>query len=556
MIVPVRQLGAKGVMADMDAFASEFNDFTMAVNVRFEDNQITRGPIFATISSLPNTATPQFVISYKTLNEDARFEYADTVGNVWSFSANSSVFGGIGDVTNVSAANNVDNLYSEPYTGTILNDVVFLNRSDREPWFKTKGNTQYELLSSSSDWNSTWRCKVFRSVGGVCVAANIIKNGVAYPTTVMTSDFFLFGTTPSWTPTPTNSATETTISELGEPIVDAFPFRDRLIVYSENETWLMEPRYDNLMFNYRRIFTNAGVISPNCVAEWNNQHFVFGPNDIWAHDGFTKMSLTDGRVRHFIFGSIVRDSAHLFFVVPNIPNHEIWFCYVSEDPYCAFPVDDNIGYKGCNRVAVFNFVSKTWTFYDLPYVTGMGVGSTVPETTWSETTPQTWDTIVGAWSSFSGNTRVSMLTVSHEVTGTPRGNVACAVRSFDVPYSTTINGVLDPVATPPAQLYNDTINLDQLFESVRQYKVVTTIYPQAVLLEGSEPLWFDFESSDYSSDPPPMYSGNEQSYDGGVNYKLDYRSAGRFLGYKMRYDSHFPFSLSGFDIEIQRTGNR
>lgn len=549
-IAPLRDLGLVGVVADNDPYDNEVRAFTFAANARFEDKRISRGPVFATTGSIANAA-PRFALSYKQLAGINQFHIANRDGTIVTWSS-----GGLGSPptqTVVSPVGWVPANYDQPYTATAIQDVVYVNRPDHVPWYKPKNSTTFADLpnAASKGWDPTWRCASIRSVGGVLVALNVTKGATAYPTMVKTSDFPGFGAAPiEWVASTTNSATEQVIADLAEPLIDGWPLRDRLILYTENECWAMEPRYDSLMFNYRRLFTQStasGVINQNCVAEYNNVHYVFGASDIWQHDGFNRKSLAAGKVRDFIYLNMDKTQSQLFFTMHNARLNEIMFCYVSNDEYCHFPPVNGLG---CNRAAVFNYRSGTWYFYDLPYITGGALGVPFTGSSYDTLGSLSYDSVAGSFASFGDDSKLALLTI-----GPASGSLTCSVRAFDRPSASSINGVLDTAATAPVYIENRGIDLDDLQLELRGYKVVKCIYPEGRFNPIGNSLKFSFSTKDHAGALQNAYSP-EMSYDGNTEYKLDFNAAGRFLDMKITFSGTGAFSLSGLDFEFAKTGNR
>ena len=114
---------------------------------------------------------------------------------------------------------------------------------------------------------------------------------------------------------------------------------------------------------FQKLFNDAGVINQNCVVEVERKHYVFGPTDIYVHDGTSKQSICDQRVKNFIYRGLNVQNADRCFVSYNEALNEIYFCYQSGDEHVAFP-----NATRCNRAAVYNHRSNTWSFYDLPNV--------------------------------------------------------------------------------------------------------------------------------------------------------------------------------------------
>jgi len=550
-IVPIRDIGSLGVNTDIDAYSLPTQAFSSGFNARFENKIITRGPISKTAGVLVNNTSPKYAISYAQLAGTTKFFLCNLDGTVTDWSV--SGYSGVSSEVNISIPGYTPVTTTSPFTGTQINDLVYLNRPDRVPWYIAKtGGTQFQALPV---WDSTWRCQAFRSVAGVLVAINVTKGATSYPTMVKTSDYMTFGSYPgTWTADPTNSATENIIPDLKEPLIDGCVLRDRMILYTNNETWLMQPTFDTFVFSYSKLFTNAGIVNQNCVTERNNTHYVFGMDDLWLHDGFQRKTIATGMIRNFVFQNLVRNQSSQCFVAHHPRLNEILFCYPSSDSYCNFPVGGAVGYPGCNRAAVYNYFSGLWYFYDLPYVTFATLGNAVAGATWADLSGTTWSSLDASWSTLGDSAPLTLLTLGLGGSGA-FGTLQPAVRTFDIPNSPYSLGNTDLIASAPVYLENQGLDFDNLGVNLTQYKVIKTVYPEARFDSGSQPLIFSFGSTDYANAPPPAY-GTPMSYDGYTNYKLDYLCAGRYLSIKITYNDVKNFSLNGFDFDVLVTGSR
>lgn len=547
-IVPVRDIGKLGVNTDWSPVDLPITAFTMGSNVRFTNNRIQRGPIFNSVGSLSNTS-PSFCIAYKLLNDSSQFLVLNKDGTVTNWAASSP--GTAPTETNISASGWTASSSDLVYTATILNDVVYVNRSDRVPWFKTTGGTSFATLPV---WDSTWRCEALRSFQGALVAINVTKNGVRYPTMVKTSEFTTFDSTPTaWVGSTTNSATENVLGDLQDPLIDGWPLRDRMILYAKNETWSMEYRGDSLVFNYRRLYNNRGVINQNCVAEHNSIHYVFGNEDIWSHDGYQNKSIAMGRVRDFIFNNLVKLYSNQFFVINNAKQGEVLFCYVSRDEYCRFPIGNAVGYPGCNRAAVYNYVYDTWYFYDLPYVNGAARGITFSGSSFADMPTLTYNSVGGSYNSYFDGSQLYLMTVATGAT-TPTFTTTPKVHVFEAANIVQGVGVLDPVATAPVLIENKLMDMDDVSKELRGYKVVNQMWPEATFATGAPAMTFNWGSSD-APNVQAVYD-HDMTFDGITYNKLDFNAPGKYLSLRITYSGIQDFSLSGWDIDYQVFGHR
>lgn len=547
-IVPVRDIGKLGINTDWNPVDLPITAFTFGSNVRFTNNRIQRGPIFSNVGTISNSS-PRYALSYKLLNASSQFLICNDDGTITNWQVGN--VGSSPTETNISVTGYTPSTNTLPFTACLLNDVVYVNRSDRVPWYKTTTGSTFATLPV---WNSTWRCEALRSFQGALVALNVTKSGVQYPTMVKTSDFTTLDSTPgAWVGATTNSATENVLGDLNDPIVDGLALRDRFIIYALNETWVMEYRGDNLVYNYRRLFSNRGAINANCIAEYNNSHFVFGNDDIWTHDGYGNKSIAMGRTRDFIYNNLVRDQRNQFFVTNNPKQGEVMFCYLSTDPYCYFPIGGTIGYPGCNRAAVYNYIYDTWYFYDLPYVTSAAFGVTYSGTQYSELSSVSYDSMSGNFNSFFDGSRLYLMTLGKAVSGS-FGSLSSKMRLFEASNVAQGAGIVDTVASAPVYLENKLMDLDEISKELRGYKVVNQMWPEATFATGAPAMSFTWGSSDQPN-VQAVYD-HTMTFDGITYTKLDFNAPGKYLSLKMSYSGIQDFSLSGWDLDYQVFGHR
>lgn len=563
-LVPVRNIGQYGVNTDVDPLDLPLAVFNYAANVRFVDNKVSRGPVFAHLGVNAENTAPRWAYGFRLQGESSTFLVMAQDGTVASVAPGSP--GSPLTRTPMSPAGYTPATLSVPYTATVLSNVMYANRNDRVPWSLTPGSSTFTDLPN---WNATWRCQSLRSFNGCLVALNVTKGATVYPTMVKTSDFAPFGSVPAtWTASTTNSATENVLSDMVDPIVDGWPLRERFIIYGTNETWVMTPSDDSFIYNYQRLFSNYGMLTQNCVAEVNNQHFVFGTDDIWVHDGFTPKSLASSRVRKFVFNYIVKSQAYQSFVWyrPNL--NEVLFCYVSTDPYCAFPVNPSIGYPGCNRAAAYNWLSDTWTFYDLPYIVGgaqgLMYGSGTAGLTYPDFGSVTYDTVSGAYQAVEDTSSLYNLAVGRG------GSVSASILplqttgswvsgthlySYELQDTLVGLGTVVDVVNAPVYLENVQMDMDEVAKELRGYKVVTSVYPAARMDNQSNPMTFWYGGSDYSNQTPQF--SPSMTFNGDTQYKLDFNSPGRYLTFKVAMGNPVQkFSWTGMDLEFKVFGHR
>jgi hypothetical protein len=532
----LRELDKFGVITDVDPFDLPLGAWSMGLNVRFEDGRVNSAPVWRAVASPLADPAPRFVYVANRADQSTTVfvGYQNGLVSNWSPIAEAAV----------SPSGYVSSVSEATWTGTTLAQVVYINREDRVPWAMRPTDTQF---SNVTGWDSTWRAKLIRAYGSALVALNMTKGGVRYPTMVKTSDIVADpGVEPSsWDATlTTNNATENLLTEMNGEIVDAATLGNSLILYSNSETWQMTADQSNDVYAYRKLPFSAGAINTNCVVEVNNRHYVFGSDDIWMHDGLSMDSISDGRVRKFIYKNMNAKQSGRFFASYNPARNTIAFNYVSGDAFVYF------NGTGCNRAAVYNLSNKTWTFDDIPLVFASGYAKvSLSSLTWATVT-STWDTIGGSWQDLEDGFKRTMVYVGETASG-----LTARVYARDL-YGdgSTLTSPVDTVATRPGLLQRDGIDLDEMDADLRGYKIILAVYPQGRLDPSAAPLSFTLGVTDYPN-VPPVFSA-PQTYDALSNYKLDFTQAGRFLSMKIDYPDYKTMSLSGLDVDLDVLGSR
>jgi hypothetical protein len=530
----LRDLASLGVIADVDAYDIPTAAWSMGVNVRFKNKRVTRAPVFRDVETSLATANPRFLAVNAPSSGFDSLYIAYKSGRVYQYDNSTE--------SNVSIAAYVDSDSEEVYTACFENDVFYVNRNDRVPWSFVPGGAAFTTLAN---WDANWRAKLLRAYAGALVALNITKSGTAYPTMVKTSEFSTSGAVPTtWDHTVlTNNATENTLAEMKGPITDANTLRDVMMIYGRDEAWVMQldPGSEDV-YAYRKLFEGAGAINANCSVEVDSKHYVFGQNDLWMHDGVSKASICDQRVRDFIFQNIDISQAERCYVFHDRVKKEIHFCYVSGDRVVGF---DAANGTGCNRQAVYDYVNDTWSFDDLPFVFFTAAANLDQSLTYTTVT-STYNTIGGTYLDQEDSLKKTTVMVAGAST---TYSLTASLYAFDPqgPGSTVAFSV-NTNATLGWLLEREGIDLDEVAADLPGYKMVASLYPQGRFEPGASAIEFSVGAADYANQS--INWSAYQTYDGSTLYKLDFNVAGRYLAVRIRHDDYHYVTLSGFDMDV------
>lgn len=548
----VRNLGQVGVITDLDPYDLPPNALSFAKNVRFKNNKIQAGPCFKTALALSN-AEPRYITSVLS-NADVNETFIGFLnGTVYSF-AN-------GAASAVSVVGYTPSNAEGIWSSCLLGDLVYVNRSDRPPWWIGPSNANFQSIQPVSGtvdaWGGVsgqvWTCQLLRAVGGALVALGVTQNGNFVPTSVMTSSFATQGNIPaSWN--YNNLATNATYNILAEmegEIVDACGLGQNLVIYSNTQSWLMTPDLSSgNIWDYIQLPYKRGAINANCTVEVNAKNYVFGTNDIWMHDGVSEQSIADQRVREFIFSSLNMAKTNRCFVAHNQELMEIAFCFVSGDGYTAFPYSTNVT-DGCNRAAIYSYATNTWSFDDLPRVFSACRTNLSVSSTWAAEA-HTWAQQTATWQASAGNTTQRVLCYVGD-TSAPDG-LTSSMYAFD--YSGASGVTALPVSTAASSFpyfERQGIDMDEVGATLQGYKQINFITPQGRIDQTStQQLMFSVGGSAGYNDP--IMWNAYQGYDGNVNNIIDARVAGKYLSFRCQFNDYRSFTLSGFDIDMTQIG--
>ena len=537
-IIPVRGVGDIGVVTDIRPASLPVAAYTRAKNVRFDQGAVSRGPVFRTIqASLGFTPRLTYGIPTASGGGFANVVMVSPTYQIKSYN-NGSVTSKQGSISTTSAT-------SARFSGASLADITYLNRNDKIPVYMPSGGSAFADLTH---WDANWRAESLRSYGDFLVALNMTESGTSYNSRVRWSDLTLANSIPgSWDASDTTkSAGFNDLVEMKTPIVDGLTLGTNFIIYSQDQVWLMEYTGGSFVFNFRKLFSDVGIMNQNCVCEVEGKHFVFGDNDLYMHDTHTKQSIADEKIKQYVFSGLNFAKSDRCFVQHNPDLEEIYFCYASGDDMAEYTNGDR-----CNRAAVFNYKNSTWSFMDLPNVNA-STQATVDSTETYASVTTNYAQMGGSYFSQESSFDTHVLFVGDA--DSTDGLTSDKLYGLDLSDSnSSLSFPLDLEANSPTFIERVGIDLDEI-ASVTGYKVVTKVYPQVTTSNANQDFNFTFGAADLQGSAP-VYS-DTVVFDGAVDHKIDSRSAGRYLSYKMTVSDTKDFAFIGFDADVQTTGRR
>lgn len=409
------------------------------------------------------------------------------------------------------------------WNGTVLNDVIILNNSINNPQCLRVSDAKFLDLPN---WPATAKASVVRSYKNYLIALDVTKSGTKYDTMVKWSAPADPGQVPStWDETdPTNDAGEYSIAGIGGAIVDGSALRNSFIIYKEGSVHSMTYVGGVFVFSFRSLFEDVGILSQNCVAEFDGNHFVVGQGDVYVHNGVQKKSVIHDKMRNYLFSQIRSDAVASTFVVPDYQNNEMWVCFCSSD-------QNNMSITECDRALVWNWREDTWTIRDVPLLSYAAYGVVDPQVSdsWNSAVGS-WDTDASPWGEKNYNpAKLKILMTS---------------QTNDKIYSVGASSVADGAA-----FTSFLEKADISFGDDRTIKSVISVTPQ---VEGSGTMQF------YIGTSPLQHGGyvtqGPYNFTIGQDYKIDFRAVGRYFKIRFSASSDASWKMNGYTFEVADTG--
>lgn len=563
--LPIRELGGVGIVTDTNPYDLPVNAFSDGNNVIFDENRVSRAPVFKQLYTAikssktwadfgTDTWSSATSVTYEAAEGD-NINSSRYVGSVADPATGETVFvcdkdgtvrgypSGVLQIQTPATGSLVTN--EEPWASCQVAGLSVLSRKDMVPYARNlKTDTAYSYFATAQ-WAATDTCVVMRSYNDFLIALNVTKGSSTFPTMVKWSSQIEYGSAPTdviWDPTDTEaSAGENILGELKNPIIDGLTLGTQFCIYSSDQVWLMEYTGSSFVFNFRRLFPTGGVLNTNCVVEVEGKHYVFGSDDIYVHDGSTKKSLADNRVRRRIYKNLDINKKSRCFVLHDSVANLIYFAYYTRQNEANFT-----NTQFCNRAAVYNYRADTWSFMDLPNVVGGAEAQVVLNKTLFSSVNDSYENYNTDYVSFENST--PKIPIMLGITDTGNGLTESRVYAIDLPTVGAVNLPASLETFKPAFVAREGLDLDEIQAGLRGYKSIKTVVPQAEFEVTDGTFYWQLGATDLPGGPI-VYATN-YNYSPDTEYKIDTKVSGRYLAYKISTSDIENFRISGFDADV------
>lgn len=572
-VMKMRNLGSVGVVTDLPSYELPPNAWSDALNVRFEGTKISsiggNRPVLK--KGMPTNTVPLSITGYG-FDEQG-------IGTSWIYGTNDSLYrADLATQENISRRlDKTQDPNINPatynlgkgtwYYTTISNALVMTTKNeipqgitpslkyfnDLPNWGKTFIDYDKKTGDIISSTDNYWRTEKIRTYKNFLIALNMtegtsVADTVNYSQRVRWSNITNINELPNnWDEADTSgSAGYNDLTNAKGVIVDGVPLRDMFIIYTSNDVFNMQYIGGNNIFRFTKMFNNSGLIAPECAVEYEGNHFVVSPDDIYVHNGSTKKSVVTGRIKERLIKEITSVNAEATKVFANSSKKEIWISYVAEGT--------EEGSNFCNKAAIWNWEYNTWTFHDLPAVTDVSIVNIPFEKlkSWSDfdQPTDTWESpefSEDPWFEAKGNFLNQSLLASSN-----HGRFYLLDQG-DFFYSkeddkTDGNETVIPLVK---KIERHLIDFDEMGIDPWQNKRIRRIYPQ---FRGKNKIEI---SLDGNHDPYllPAYS-QSQTFDMKQDIKADFRMNDKYISVKFEDHTAGSWDFAGYDVDLILGGRR
>jgi len=515
--IPLRQIGAGGIVTDQNPYDLELTQFPNGNNVAFHAGRIGK----ALGHSVEQSLSFQPTHSHGWVYEGNDTVVIGSLNKLYRYNGST--------VTNVTKTSDATNYSNSPrWQSEQLGTAMMFNNGSDVPQYMLPNGTRFADLPN---WPSGVTTKCLKPYRSFLVMAGYETSSAENYYTVRWSDEYDPAGVPSDynIASTTNLAGENRLSGNNGELIDQLTLNNSQIIYAERGVFAMDFIGAPLVFSFREVFSDDGIINRGACASFLNQHLVVGNNDIYIHDGNQKQSIVDKRVRKTFFNDI-KDKRSVFCQTIN-DRSEVWICYADNDA---------VNSESANRALVYNWTQNAFTFIDLPNIRSLTLSEKMNTAGGYDDTSETWSSTSLYWSSASQNTQASSLQL-----------FSAGYQDSKLYLMNDSHGANGSPLT--AHLEATKIDLDSVLgKATNTIKQINGIMPQ---IEGQGTV--DISVGVSSAPQDGISWKTTKTYDIENDHKIDVRASGRYFALRVESASNSDYwRLTGLDIDVQEVASR
>ena len=352
-ILPVRDVGANGIIRDIPSVLLPVEGWSDGRNVKFDNDNVSKmlgHEAEFSVSTEPELVQywPRPVTPYYVTASGSTVQRMDGAGQTATIGTGFSTSG------RWRAS-----LFNGGYT-LIMNNGVDVPQYIT---YGTDGRSFEVSLQPLPDWPTGFRAGVVRSHNYALIAGNLEDRSGSFVghqagTIRISSQAAPGGVPSSWTigPELLTSADEFELATSGR-ILEIISLRSNAIVFTDNSIHSVTLAQANQPTRVANLNDTNGILATGCAAEFDGQIFVVDRNDVYITSGTGSIqSVIDHKMRDYFFNNLNAEHYEATYVVRNPSEDEIWICYPTTSQTSAH----------CNEALIWNYRNFTWTIRDLP----------------------------------------------------------------------------------------------------------------------------------------------------------------------------------------------
>jgi hypothetical protein len=372
--IDINDVASVGVIRDFPPHELPPEAWTLAENVRFEDDSIVQLLGYTQVFGTPGVAP--YYAQYVSAPGQPWWLYAG-LNKIYAYNTIAH-----SDITRTTDGATYNASGASQWQGTNIGGIPIINNGVDVPQFWGAFSSATHM-ANLTNWPSTLRCAIIRAFGPYLMALNLTDTGVQKPYDIRWSHPADPGSVPpTWDITdPTHNAGQVSLSDVDSgQVVDGLSLQGRFYVYKENSCWRFRNVGGQFIFDEDAFLETTGLLSPRCVAITGDgqRHFFTGQDNIYTHDGNSAKPLLDRRTRRYLFNAIDPGSYAASFVFINPVRHEGWFCY------------PQLGQTAPSRAIIVNYDTLAVTECDIDFAAAAMGTVQIADT-------ETWASVTGAW---------------------------------------------------------------------------------------------------------------------------------------------------------------
>lgn len=352
--VSVDNLGAVGVVTDIDPQETPPNSFTQLTNFRTSPGGVK------------TVYSHSLALDYVAEDESLGIAYVEFAGvPFWVSMSNDRV-----RASNTSTSAQIINSgisavnLATKWNSAYLAGYLIINNGQQAPW-SWDGTLSAGSAVTLANWPASTTARVFRSFKEYLLALDVTESGTRYRTMVRWSHPADPNTLPeTWDHTDEEKdAGRVELSSTPHPVTDALALGDMLLVYKQDSVWGFTFIGAPFVFRISKVADDFGCATPGGVVNYPGGHCVLTCDDVVVHNGNGESrSILTYRLREELFTALTPSKIDFAFLVLQKEYNEVWICYPDGQTGSAETL------SSCNRAICWNWETNALHKRTLPNV--------------------------------------------------------------------------------------------------------------------------------------------------------------------------------------------